>query len=535
MEIIQDYINTSENIGDHQKREQELMKMISRLLVKINEIAKEGDFFEVADNLCSAAYYMEELDFNESQEIYLKAIEYYEKYMKKMQKEGKFEEASWTANQISEIYYNKLKNKEMQRNFLIKCIEFTSALAELSIGLENPKKIALIYYNLGELYLKIDSWNDAEKSLKISLELAEKEKYYDILSNIYSILSDIYLFQGNEKESLKYLNVAKNYFLEQEKGAINEKDNYKLSQIYQIMKNLSTALNSHSEFIKYSRKEAIAYINLAKEVLFNKKDHHKFANFYRGAALCFKNSDLNTLDSASCFIIAGLVFDKVQDFHEASQCLSDAAEIFESMDYFEKSVDLYNKAAEIALKYQDYEFAIEKLINSYNVAETNDLEIIDKLAIKIKDFLREYSEEQAKVQKYFIAGTLLLESLSYLRKIGYENNSPEIIGILKKIDDYYTKDIELNKSNAKNSIIFYILTLVALAKISIHEFQEAEKIIAKLDEPSKITQAYKKIAQSILDAVKNNTLFDLSSMDNKIKNVFSNSEEIKLFNNFLFY
>lgn len=535
MEIIQDYINSSENFGDPKKREQELMKMISLLLVKINQIAKEGDFFEVADNLYSVAFYMEEFDFNEAQEIYLKAIEYYEKYMKKMQKEGKLEEASWTANQIAELYYNKLKNKDMQRNYIIKCIEFNSALAEISTGLENPKKTALIYYNLGELYSKIESWSEAEKSLKISLELAEKERFYDIISNVYFILSDISLFQGNEKESSKYLNSAKTYFLKQEEEAIKEKDNYKLSQIYQIIKNISTTMNNHSDFIRYSRKEAISYINLAKEMLINKNDLNKFANFYRGAALCFKNSDFNNLDSASCFIIAGLIFDKVQEFHEASQCLSDAAEIFENMDYFEKSVELYNKAAEIALKYQDYEFAIEKLINSYNIAVTNDLEITNRLATKIKDFLSEYSEEQAKMQRYFIAGTLLLESLSYFRKIGYEKKSPEIVEILRKIHLFYTKEIELNKSNSKNSTVYYIITLVAIAKIAIYEFQEAEGIIAKLDDPSKVTQSYKKIAQGILNAVKNDELFDLSSLDNKTKNIFSNSEEIKLFNNFLFY
>ncbi len=169
--IIQDYLNKTSSITNHKKREECLMDMLSLLIAKINQIAKEGDLYNVGEYLSSAAYYMEEFDYKEAQQIYIKAIDYFDKYMNKLQEAGLFEEASRIANHISEIYHIKLNDFELERKYVIKCIEFNSALVEILMGFGDPRKISIIFFNLGDLHSKIDNWNQAIAVNQTGLEI----------------------------------------------------------------------------------------------------------------------------------------------------------------------------------------------------------------------------------------------------------------------------------------------------------------------------------------------------------------------------
>lgn len=535
--IIQDYLKKSSQETNHRIREQYLMEMLALLIKKVNEFAKEGDNLEVADNLCSAAYYLEEFDYDEARQIYKSAIMYYEKYMLKLQKEGKFDEASWTANQIAELFRSKLNDIESEKKYILKCIEYKTALVEILEGFVKPRKLSILFYNLGNLYSKLEDWSNAIKSNELSLKIAMENKYYDVVADVYFNLSDIYLFSGYEEKSKDVFDEAKNYFLEEEEICIQKKDYYLLSQIYQILKNINSAMNNTVDFKKFSRKEAYTYIKLARKILKNGKDPHKIASFYRGAALCYRETDSDFLEGASCFLIAGNIFRQLGEQDECELCYNDSAELFEEIGIYDKAIQLYNDAADFALSHDDYESAIEKLMNAFDLAETKNLKNIKmEIAEKIITRLEELSKREIKKGKYFIAATLLVETLPYLIKIGYVKDSQEITEILHKISKYYNMEYESNSGNGKSSTIAYVIALNAISKITLNKFDEAEKCINKLDESeSELTKYYKKIVQSMLEAKKNAQKFDLSYFSKKIKKIFSNSEEIKLLSNFLFY
>ncbi|MBD3349889.1 MAG: tetratricopeptide repeat protein [Candidatus Lokiarchaeota archaeon] len=531
------YLDETANIIDHKEKEEKFIEMLSILLIKINEIAKEGDFYEVADNLFSAAYYMEEFDFKEAKQIYTQSIEYYEKYMYELQKQGKFEEASWIANQIAEIYYNKLNNKTGEKRYILKCIDYNNALIELLNGFSNTRKLAIISYNLGELYLKIEDWDNAIDTFSAALVISKNERFYDITANIYYNLSDIYLLLGKESNSIDLLEEADKYFKSEEKKIIKRNDNYSLSQIYQILKNLNASLNKPSEYRKFSRNEAVAYIRLAKENLKQQMDYHKIASLYRGAGLCFKDTETDFLEGASSFVIAGNIFENCNEFTESSLCYNDAAELYEHLKIYDKVIKLYIQAANHALKEMNYEFAIEKLMNGFNLAEIKNFkEYYGLIADRIKKNLLAMSKIQVKEEKYFIAGTLLLEMLPYYRKTGFSMNSNEVKSILKQIYHYYQKEYNNDYNNGKSSTLAYIRALTALSQIALGNYDNADQIITDLKvNNSKIIQAYKKIIKEMLNAVRSNTVFDLSDLDENVKKVYSNAEEIKLFNNLIFY
>ena len=105
--IIQDYLVKTSNITSHKKRKEKLLKMMSSLIDRISTLAKNGNDFEVGGYLSSAAYFLEEFNFKEAQQIYSKSIEFYKKDMIKLQKEGKFREAGKVAIKIADLYHNK--------------------------------------------------------------------------------------------------------------------------------------------------------------------------------------------------------------------------------------------------------------------------------------------------------------------------------------------------------------------------------------------------------------------------------------------
>lgn len=537
--IINDYLKKTSKMTDYKAKEEHLIEMLSLLLNAINDIAREGDFFEVADNITSAAYYMEEFNYKEAQKIYETSIEYYEKYMNQLQRTGKFEEAAWTANHIAEIYHNKLNNLKMERKYLRKCIEYSEALIQLSSGFMSSRKLSIQLYNLGDLYSRIGDWDRSLEVNKQGLEIAKKEKFYDIVANLYFNSSDVYLFQGDEEKSNEILQKAQDYFAEEEEKSDRNGNYYKLSQIYQIQKNFHSAMNNTNIFKRYCRKEAQSYTNMAKKKKRNGMKEHKIASLYRGTALCLKDTEEMQMESACAFLIAGHTYKKVNEYLECSLCYNDAAEMFEELGIYEKAIQYYQEASEIALKNGDYEFAIEKLMGAYDLAEIeNFTEGRNKIAKRITDNLERISEKHQEDQQFFIAGTLLLEALPYYQKLGYERDSEKIKNTLETISSCYSNEyrIMLKAGNGKNSTTNYMLALAAISKIALKDFNKVDELADKLNAPgSNIMQSYRKIVLGILDARKIGKKFDLSSFDSKTKKIFSKSEEIKLFNNFMFF
>ena len=143
---------------------------------------------------------------------------------------------------------------------------------------------------------------------------------------------------------------------------------------------------------------------------------------------------------------------------------------------------------------------------------------------------------------FFVSGTLLLESLPYYKKLGHTEESAEIKEILNQIAENYNKEYDSNFKNARSSTLSYIITLSAITYIALNDFEKAKEQIQKLENSkrsgnsfSQINEAYKTIANEMLKAKKSGKKFNLSNLNKKIKKIFSNSIEIKLLNDFIFY
>lgn len=535
--LLEDYFSQVSEISNHKKRESIFRDMISHLIELISDLAENGDSYEVGEYLYSAAYYLEEFSFKEAQQIYIQAINYYDQYRLKEQKLGNFEEASWTSYQIAEIYHDKLGDREAEKKYIQKCIEYKEALYEILNGFSKPRKLATLLYNIGELYARINTWDQALEYSNLTLKLAKEQKFYDIIANTYLHISDIYLFMEDEPISREFIEEARLYFSKEEKICEKSGEFRQLSQIYQILKTINAEINEQKEFIKFSRKEAKSYIDLAKQIHREKLNYFKLANFYRGAAACFKETDY--LECATSYFLAARIFQQIGEYSQANSCYSEAAELFEEVGLYQKAIELYCQAGDASLQNNNLEFAIEKFMNAFDLLSRENINFQkNELAKKIETNLILLSDINAKENRFFIAGTLLLETLFYYKKAGLQKTTTDINRLLKKIKNYYYNEYKQHLKSTKTTWIAYMLALTAIANISLENNKSAFSLITKMksiENDSHTIKAYRQITELILQAKTEESKFTLSTLDKKSKKIYSGLEEIKLFSNLLFY
>ncbi|TFG19245.1 MAG: DUF2225 domain-containing protein [Promethearchaeota archaeon] len=537
LELLEMYFIQAGDATNHKKRETIFRDMISHLMELIKELAEDGDSYEVGEYLYSAAYYLEEFNFKEAQHIYIQSIEHYDKFRVKEQKLGKFEEASWVSYKIAEIYHEKLGDQESEKKYIQKCIEYKEALYEILNGFSKPRKLATLLYNLGELYARINNLERALEFNNLTLELAKEQRFYDIIANTYLNMSDVYLFMDDEINSREYIEEARQYFSQEEKQCTKSGNFRQLSQIYQILKTINAEINDQKEFVKFSRKEAKSYVDLAKQIHREKLNYFKLANFYKGAAICFKETDY--LECATCYYLAARIFQQIGEFSQANSCYSEAAELFEEVGLYKKAIELYCQAGDASLNNNDLEFAIEKFMNAFDLLSRENINFQkNELAEKIETNLILLSDINAKENRFFIAGTLLLETLFYYKKAGLQKTETDINKLLNRIKIYYHKEYKEHADSSKTTWVAYMLALTAIAHISLGKLDKAMSLIAKLksiENSSQTIKAYREITELIHQAKNEDIKFTLSNLDKKSKKIYSGLEEVKLFNNLLFY
>ena len=103
--------------------EYHLFTLLAFLIASSEEISKQGDFYEAAGRLYSAAYYLEEFYPKEAINIYEKAADYYHQYLSLKLREGAANEAANVAIRIANIYRDKLTNQEKEQVFVNKAID----------------------------------------------------------------------------------------------------------------------------------------------------------------------------------------------------------------------------------------------------------------------------------------------------------------------------------------------------------------------------------------------------------------------------
>ena len=526
--MVKNFLIDIQNASTQERKDLKLYDFLSKLFTKSEFVADRGDFYEAAGRLFIAAYYLEEYHPKESRDIYQKALEYYILSLNKKIKQGAFQDATNVSLKIANIFIKKLQNYQEELKYIKKAIELIQNQIEiLQVG-GNFRELCGKYQTLSILYEKINDFPNVISSAKSAIKIGKSIKDYSIIANAYNILKLAYEDIQNSKESQNITYKALDYFRKEATENEAKQEYILLSQLYQIIKNLHGNLNNQDKFLQFSRKEAGVYVELAKVGLMNKLELTQIASYYRGAALCYKESFKFSLDSASCFYASGNYYLEAKKYNEAASNYEDAAKTFKGLKKYRKAYDLYILAGKNALKINNLKSTIlnyisaEALIKFIDVDPTN----INNDLIK---FLKNLANTEQKLENHYVAGSLFIEAAFYTKKLSKENSE-----ILKNYLDLAQKNywIAAKSENeiGKKSMKAYTFGLVCIICKFLRKEDNSNDALKLLNSMNtKTSLKYTKICQDISKCIDSNQPILLSDLDPNIVKLLNheNSSELK--------
>ena len=266
----------------------------------------------------------------------------------------------------------------------------------------NESDKVAVYINLGSQYFDYGQMTDAEKYLKLGLEIAEKYNLYEDRALINSNLGSVYTEIKNYEKSMKYLNEARSYYI-------------KTEQELEIARmDFAIANNKLKKEVPNSQKTKMAaeYLEIGK--IFKKYD---LTEFYIGA-----------------IINAVVMYNQTGEFEKALSLLNELKPLAESTNNYKILSNLYSTFASNAKNRGDFE---NEAMYLKKVMAAND-----SLFNETKD--KVLSEVQIKYQ------TDKIESQNQLLQKNSEIKDLEIS----------KKDIEIAQSNTVKFALLGGLTLI---------------------------------------------------------------------------
>lgn len=533
IEKVNEYIEKIQNAKTKQEKEQFLTELRVYLEKSSEELAHNGDFYEAGGRLFSAGYYLEELYPKDAQIIYKKALAYYEKDLLQKITEGAFSEASNIALKIATIYHEKLADKENEFKYIHKAIDLVKNQIAIIEGIGTQRELSTKYQMMAMLYVKVEEWALVIEFAKKALELAKNIKEFSIIANAYN---DLALATEHLEDPHKAQNIifeAMDYFAKEATQFEQNQDLFPLAQIYQIMKNFYTDLRDPHRFQIFSRKEAAVYIALAKATLLNENSNAQVASYYRGAALCYRETKLNDLDCATCFFLAGNYYNEAKRYVEASINYQDAAIVFEKLQKFKKASELFVKAGENAVKANNLEIAIENFIHAYDtlIHESTETRKIINLLVK---YLIQLARIQETADNSFVAGTLYLEAAFYIEKL-LDHDPAEFQQYFENMQKNYVFAVKIATEMTKKSSLAYVYALASITSKILDNNLTAKNLLEELAQlKSKTAFQYTELTQRIEEFIDKKEFIDLSR-DNKFEKLLNTSDELQkiiiLYNN----
>ncbi len=510
------------------RKDLKLYDFLSKLFSKSDFVAERGDFYEAAGRLFIAAYYLEEYHPKESRDIYQKALEYYILSLNKKIKQGAIQDATNVSLKIANIYIEKLQNHQEELKYIQTAIELIKNQIEiLKVG-GNFRELCGKYQTLSILYEKMNDIPNVITSAETAIDIGKSIKDYSIIANAYNILKLAYEDTQNSKESHSVILRALDYFIKETIENEAQQEYILLSQLYQIIKNLYGNLNNKEKFLQFSRKEAGVYVELAKEGLVNKIDMIQIASYYRGAALCYKESSKFSLDSASCFYASGNYYLEAEKHNEAASNYEDAAKMFEGLKKYNKSHELYILAGNCALKTNNLKSAILNYISAESLTKFIDVDpanIYDQL---IK-FLKNLAIIEQKSENHYVAGSLFIEAAYYTNKKS-KINSEIMKDYLHLAQKNYWIAAKSENEIGKKSMKAYTFGLVCIICKFLKKEEKSNNSLDLLNSMNtKTSLKYKIICQDISKCIDSNEPILLSDIDpNTVKLLHhENSSELK--------
>ncbi len=510
------------------RKDLKLFDFLSKLLNYSDLVAKRGDYYEAAGRLFIAAYYFEEYHPKESRDIYQKALEYYILSLNKKIKQGAIQDATNVSLKIANIFIKKLQNHQEELKYIQKAIELIQNQIEILKVSGNFRELCGKYQTLSILYEKINDFPNVISSAETAINIGKNIKDYSIIANAYNILKSAYDNMQNSKESQNITYKALDFFSKEASENEAKQDYILLSQLYQIIKNLHGNLNNQEKFLQFSRKEAGVYVELAKEGLMNNLELTQIASYYRGAALCYKESSKFSLDSASCFYASGNYYLESKKYNEAASNYEDAAKTFEGLKKYTKAYDLYILAGKNALETNNLKSTIlnyisaESLIQFIKVKPTN---IYNELV----KFLKNLADIEQKSENHYVAGSLFIEAAFYTKKQSKKNSE-----IMKNYLDLAQKNywIAAKSENeiGKKSMKAYTFGLVCIICKFLRKEDKSNSALDLLNMMNtKTGLKYSKICQDITKCIDSNEPVLLSNFNPNTTKLFNheNSSELK--------
>ncbi|UYP44928.1 hypothetical protein NEF87_001213 [Candidatus Lokiarchaeum ossiferum] len=470
-----DEIQQSESKSE---RDIKLYDLMAYLISSSNDIAQDGDYYEAAGRLYSAAYYLEEFYVKNARKIYIKSIKFYDNYFHQVVIKGGVKEAANVALKIANIYRNKLKDRNNEENYIRKAIGLISNQIIILQNVGSPRDLCGRYLTLSILFTQLKDWSNVVISAQSAIEVGKLISDYSIISNAYHTIADAYEKLHGVSKSHEILLEAISYFIDVAEFHEVQSQNLHLSQLYQIIKTLYKKLNDFPHFQQYSRKEAGVYINLAKSGIKGNISKNQIGSYYRGAGLCYRETLNNYLDSASCFFIAGNYYHKAKKNLSAATNYEDAARMFEYLKNYRKAQELFQKAGKFYYKAGNSKSSIINYIAAYQMCEIGKFKCNDLLHLLLKVLEMQIEVDQSD-QNYFSAASLSLEKLNYMHKLNLlskkelDDNFREILSFYLQIFHNFDKIAAFNMKG-------YILVLICVLSHVLDQKELRDEVKTKL-------------------------------------------------------
>ncbi|MHA1234327.1 MAG: hypothetical protein ACTSO6_11845 [Promethearchaeota archaeon] len=513
-------INTLE---DEKEKTDQIQNIIDDFITTANEISESGEYFEAGEFLFSIAELLEELASFRSVKLYKLTIKYWNNEVSSFKLQGKLHEVAEIFLRISDIY-EKLEEPKSYKKNLLGSIDYLKRESKLLLEFGETRKLAQNYENIAGLYIKVENYKNAIKYYLNVIEIAKVYQYYDLLSYAYQKISESYqeLDEIDKSNSIIYDGIE--FFSKLLQSFEVKNENLAISQIAKVLKSLHHLIDDEEQFIKYSKKEAGAYINLAERLEKRSENYYKIARYYRGAALCYQEINNNLIESASCFVLAGNYNEGIQEFNDAAINFFNAAVIFKELNNLEMTYKHYVKAGDNYWKLKNANDSTESYLNAYDIAVEGGLEY-NKFGIfnQIVRGLNIIAKEGLKNKQFYTAATLIMESIKFYQQL---DTAKEFLvnEMVKNVFRYYYKAANLKNIGSSHIVQSYVMA--AISSILTGNIDKAMVILSEIELEGNTVNKYKELVKIIIEWVSDGKEVEFDNFPYDIQRLIVGSEEI---------
>jgi len=524
LEKLRESVQRLPKIKNSHEKKKLKQTIISDAITFSKEITEAGELFETGEFLYSAAEIVEVLDIEQAQKLYKQNIRVWERQIDAYKIQAKIREIAEIYLKIAEIYKSKFQDYELEKQAILHSIKYLDQESKLQEEFNEVRKYTTIQQNIADLYLRIFDFKNAIEYYARAINVSKKAKYYDLLSFSYQQIAGCYEELDDFTKSKEIILDGVEYFSELFQELDDKNDNLALAQTSQILKNLHGFINDKELFVKYSKKEAGSYINLAENLEKIEINFNKISRYYRGAGLCFQEIANNLIESASCFVLAGNYAEKKGNFADAAINFIDAGDTFKELKNLEMSYKHFIKAGDNFWKVGDVNQSTECYLNAYDIALEGDLEF-NRYGVfnQIVRGLNKVAKEGLKTKQFFTAATLILESVKFYEQLD-SADSLLLKEMVKNVYRYYYRAANLKKVGYSHIVHSYIVA--SLSSILIGQIDKALEIMSEIESDGKTINDYKKMINMIIDWVSEGKDVKLDNFPYNLRRLITGFEDI---------